>query len=89
MKRLTGQPGRAAPSLIGAVSIACIAAERGETIKPVCIVAACACLIACHFYSKGIGMMRARQNPGVDHARLCGVSITSRAASSFIVKRGN
>lgn len=94
MKRLTGQPGWAALSLIGAASIACIAAERGETNIRVCVEAACACLIACRFHSKFIadkvvGLMRARQSPGVDHARLCGIGITSRAASSFIVKRGN
>ena len=82
MKRLTGQLGWAALSLIGAASIACIAVKRGETINAVWIVAAdaavCVYLIACRFYrkfiaDKVIGLMSPSQTRA-SIAHLCAAS---------------
>jgi carbon starvation protein len=70
MKRLTSQLGWAALSLVGAVSLAYVALERGESINAVWVVAAAVCvyLISYRFYSRFIarrvmGLDRSRQTP--------------------------
>jgi carbon starvation protein CstA len=70
MKRLTSQLGWAALSLVGAVSLAYVALNRGESINAVWVVAAAVCvyLIAYRFYSKFIatkvvGLDPTRQTP--------------------------
>src|SRR6476646_7819449 len=70
MKRLTGQLGWVALSLIGAGSLGYIGLKRGESINAVWIVAAAVCvyLIAYRFYSKFIadkviGLAAQRQTP--------------------------
>jgi carbon starvation protein len=70
MKRLTSQLGWAALSLAGAVSLAYVALQRGESINAVWVVVAAVCvyLIAYRFYSRYIadkvmGLDARRQTP--------------------------
>jgi carbon starvation protein len=70
MKRLTSQLGWAALSLAGAVSLAYVALERGESINAVWVVVAAVCvyLISYRFYSRYIadkvmGLDARRQTP--------------------------
>jgi carbon starvation protein len=67
MNRLTSQLGWAALSLVGAVSLAYVALERGESINAVWVVAAAVCvyLISYRFYSRFI----ARRVMGLDPSR--------------------
>ena len=70
MKRLTSHAGWAALSLGGALALACIALNRGESINAIWVVAAAVCvyLIAYRFYSlfiatKVLGLDPTRQTP--------------------------
>jgi len=70
MKRLTSHAGWAALSLGGALALAYIALNRGESINAIWVVAAAVCvyLIAYRFYSlfiatKVLGLDPTRQTP--------------------------